>query len=275
MGQTVTEQIYERPYDYDLEHGGDDDDVRFYERLLAQWRPRRVLELACGSARVTLPLAEMAAREGFDIVGLELAEPMLHEAERKRAAASAGVRSRLTFVPGDMRTWRGSEAFDAILTPGSSMGHLLTLEDQLGVWRAAWDNLSPGGRFVVDVPCPDLATCALATTQCPPRQTLELDTDFTDPDTGERLIRYKAVAYLPHEQRAQTTFVYDKFQEDHHVERYVSDFAAHVYFPRELELLFLHTGFLLEAMYGDWRRRPLRRTSSQMIAIGRKRHAAR
>jgi SAM-dependent methyltransferase len=269
----LTEEIYERPHDYDLEHESDDDDVGFYERLLADWRPRRVLELGCGSARVALPLASMAARDGFDVVGLELAEPMLEEAERKRSAAPIDVQRHLNFARGDMRTWRSPEPFDAILTPGSSMRHVLTLDDQIAVWRAAWDNLSPGGRFVVDVACPDLVACALAA-QSPPRQTLELDTDSTDPKTGERLIRHKAVAYLPHEQRAQTTFLYDKFQEDHRVDRYISDFAAHVYFPRELELLFLYTGFCLEAMYGDWRRRPLGRTSPQMIAIGRKRQAA-
>jgi hypothetical protein len=80
MEHGLTEQIYERPRDYDLEH--ESDDVGFYERLLAVWRPGRVLELACG-ARVTLPLAKMAARDGFNVVGLELAEPMLDEAEQE------------------------------------------------------------------------------------------------------------------------------------------------------------------------------------------------
>jgi len=266
----VTEQIYERPRDYDLEHETDCEDLGFYTQLLSDWRPRRVLELACGSARVTLPLAELGARTSFDIVGVELAQPMLEEAERKRAAAPPDVQSRVTFVRGDMRFWRDDKGrFDVILTPGSSMRHVLTLEDQLAVWRAAWDNLLPGGRFVVDVASPDLPACASAA-QVPARKVLDLDTDSTDPVSGERLIRYKAVTYLPHQQRAQTTFLYDKFDRHHRVDRYVSDFEAHVYFPRELQLLFLHTGFEIEAIFGDWRRAPLRRTSSQMIAIGRK-----
>ena len=47
------EAIYERPQDYDLEHEGDDEDIRFYTELVTRLRPRRVLELASGSGRVT------------------------------------------------------------------------------------------------------------------------------------------------------------------------------------------------------------------------------
>ena len=57
------EAIYERPRDYDLEHEGDEEDVAFYLRLLARWQPRRVIELAAGSGRVTLPLARAAAAD--------------------------------------------------------------------------------------------------------------------------------------------------------------------------------------------------------------------
>ncbi len=45
--------IYQRPDDYDLEHTGDDQDVRFYCRLASRLAPSRVLELGCGSGRVT------------------------------------------------------------------------------------------------------------------------------------------------------------------------------------------------------------------------------
>ena len=71
------EPIYQRPGDYDLEHEGDDEDIEFYKRLIGRWRPDRVMELASGSGRVTIPIARLAARLGFDVVGLELEGPML------------------------------------------------------------------------------------------------------------------------------------------------------------------------------------------------------
>lgn len=58
----MPDTIYARPGQYDLEHEGDDVDVRFYIGLLDRYSPRRVLELVCGSGRVTLPLADAAGR---------------------------------------------------------------------------------------------------------------------------------------------------------------------------------------------------------------------
>ena len=162
------EAIYERPRDYDLEHEGDEEDVAFYLRLLARWQPRRVIELAAGSGRVTIPLARAAAARGIHIVGLEREGPMLEEAMRKRAGLDDDARRCLTFMTGDMRAWRTEQPFDLVIAPCSSLSHLLTLDDQIAAWRCAWDSLADGGRFVVDLTMPNLAAYA-DSMQTPPR----------------------------------------------------------------------------------------------------------
>jgi SAM-dependent methyltransferase len=264
-----TEPIYRRPHDYDLEHEGDDDDVEFYQRLLTRLRPRRVLELACGSGRVTVPLAEVAADEHIEVVGLELADEMLSEARRKRGHAASAVQQALQLVQGDMRTWVSDDPFDLIITPCSSMTHLLTLDDQLATWRAAHRNLAPGGRFVVDLAMPNLAAFVDAA-RTPPRLLVEVDLDTTQPDGRTRLVRYKTTRYVPHEQRAEIRFLYDRFDAEHAADRWLSDFDSHVYFPREVQLLFLCTGFEIEQIYGSYVEQPLRPTSRVMITIGRR-----
>src|SRR5947207_6079850 len=118
------EAIYRTPDDYDLEHAGDTRDVEFFTGLAERLKPARVLELACGSGRVTLPLAETGARVGFDVVGLELVPEMLAAAREKREQAPPEVRSRLALEEGDMRTWRADRPFDLIVTPCSSVCHL-------------------------------------------------------------------------------------------------------------------------------------------------------
>ena len=263
------EAIYQRPRDYDLEHEGDEEDIEFYQRLIRRFRPRRILELASGSGRVSVPLAQMAGELDFEIIGVEIAEPMLAEAERKRAELSEESRGALRFVQADLRTWLSEIPFDLIITPCSSLSHLLTIDDQLAAWRTAHANLSPGGRFVADLTMPNLTVYA-ESMQMPPRTTVEIDIDTSDPETGVRLLRYKTTRYKPHEQRAEIRFLYDKFPEDRRVDRYVSDFECHVYYPREVELLFRSTGFEVEARYGDYNMRPLRHTSRQLIVIGRR-----
>src|SRR5690349_18114984 len=144
------ETIYERPLDYDLEHEGDDEDIAFYVRLLEKWRPRRVMELASGSGRVTIPLARAVAAWGGKIVGLEREGPMLEAAYLKREELSDNERASVSFLEADMRDWRAAEPFDLVIAPCSSLSHLLTLDDQIAAWGCAYQNLRRSGRMVAD-----------------------------------------------------------------------------------------------------------------------------
>jgi SAM-dependent methyltransferase len=262
--------IYERPRDYDLEHAGDDEDIGFYFDLVTALRPRRIMELASGSGRVTIPLARLAATLQSQLVGLDNSAQMLAVARDKHGALHPDAAARLAFVEGDIRDWQTDAPFDLIIAPCSSLSHLVSLDDQIAAWRCAFANLVPGGRFVADVSTANLAACA-ESMQVPPRVAVELDLDARDPLTNERLLRYRTLRYLAHEQRAQIRFLYDKFPNGEAADRYVSDFDCHVYFPRELELLFRLTGFQVEARYGDYQRRPFGASSRQLIMIGRKR----
>jgi hypothetical protein len=97
---------------------------------------------------------------------------------------------------------------------------------------------------------------------------VEIDLDTFDEASRTRMLRYKTTRYLAHEQRACIRFLYDKFVAEAPAERSISDFESHVYYPRELQLLFLHTGFVIEALYGDYQGRPLKPTSPQLICDG-------
>jgi len=267
----MTEPIYQRPDDYDLEHEGRDEDIDCLVRLIRARRPKRVLELGAGSGRLAIPLARVGARESFDVVGLEPAEEMRNAAAQKLESETDQVRKRLTLEAGDMRSWRAAKPFEVIVCADSSVSHLLTLEDQLATWRTAFRNLRPDGLFIVDIVMPQIFAYA-DSMQTPPRSIVEIDLDAADPETGTRLLRYKTTRYQPHEQRASIRFLYDKFTAGSTEQpvRSVSDFESHVYFPRELQLLYLCAGFVVDAVFGDYRPRPLRETSRQMIAVGRR-----
>jgi ubiquinone/menaquinone biosynthesis C-methylase UbiE len=262
-------QLYRRPDEYDLEHLGDDDDIQFYVNLSRSLKPERVLELACGTGRITIPLAEEGARSSYSVVGLDTEPAMLKQAGQKLKRLPAAVRRRIKLVEGDMRTWRDRQLFDLIVIPCSSISHVLELRDQLAIWQRAFQNLSAGGRFVVETTMPNFAAYADSFAN-PPRTIVEIDRDVSDAKTGTRLLRHRTMTYMPAEQRAQIRFLYEKYRGKNRVDRYIDDFESHVYFPRELQLLFMHAGFEIESVYGDYARRPLRSASEQMIVIGRK-----
>lgn len=264
----MSDLIYRRPDDYDLEHEDDDRDVQFYCELMRRLAPQRVLELGCGSGRLTLALAEFAPHMDSLIVGIDLEEAMLDRAREKARGLDAAARERLRLLNGDMRSWTADEPFDLVLIPCSSITHLLTLDDRLAVWKRVHGNLRPGGRFVIDITMPNIRAFA-ESLQTPPRALMEVDSDTTDPETGRRLVRYRATSFDAWRQRATIRFFYDRFEDGRH-ERYVSDFESHVYFPDELRLLFLHTGFEIEAVYGDYRFREPRSSSREVVMVGRR-----
>ncbi len=139
---------------------------------------------------------------------------------------------------------------------------MLELEDQIAVFQRCYENLNPGGRFIVEVNMPNLAAY-YDSFSVPPRTPLEIDLDRTDESDGTRLIRRKTTRYRSDRQLAEIRFLYEKYQHGRAVESYVDDFASHVFFPRELELLFIHAGFEIERTMGDYRGRPL---AAELIA---------
>jgi ubiquinone/menaquinone biosynthesis C-methylase UbiE len=263
--------IYARPDLYDMEYeGASNQDARFFARLLARVRLRRVLEMACGSGRVTFTLA--AALSKAEIVGVDSSVEMLGRAAAARDAAESSVRRRVSFLKGDMRDWPGSgDAFDAVVIACCSVSHLLTLDDRRRTWATAFRLLRPGGVFILDVRVPDLATLAEAQ-RVRPRAYVDLDIDATRNTVGEeaRLLRCTATTYEPHLQRADVRLIYDRFDQRAFAERLVADFASHVYFPAELELLCVSAGFEIAQQYGDYRFVPCDRTSQYVVTAARR-----
>ena len=270
-GMSTPSDIYARPDVYDMEYeGASNHDARFFARLLARVRPRRVLELACGSGRVTFTLA--AALPMAKIVGVDSSIDMLDKASAARDAAEPSVRERVALVEGDMRDWPGTgDVFDAVVITCCSVSHLLTLEDRRRTWATAFRLLRPSGVFILDVRVPDLATLAEAQ-RVRPRAFVDLDIDAARRTAGEeeRLLRCTATTYEPHLQRADVRLLYDRFDQRALAERLVTDFASHIYFPAELELLFLSTGFEIAQQYGDYRFVRVDRTSPYVVTVARR-----
>jgi hypothetical protein len=176
----------------------------------------------------------------------------------------------VSLVKGDMRDWPGSgEPFDAVVIGGCSVSHLLTLDDRRRTWATAFRLLRPRGIFILDLRVPDLATLAEAQ-RIRPRAFVDLDIDARRSTVGEeaRLLRCTATRYEPHLQRADMRLLYDRFDRRALAERLVADFASHVYFPAELELLFVSAGFEIAQQYGDHRFVPCDRTSQYVVTVG-------
>jgi ubiquinone/menaquinone biosynthesis C-methylase UbiE len=136
-----------------------------------------VLELACGTARTALTLAE----KGFDITGVDISAGMLAVARRKAAARPASVRDRLTLIEQDMSQLNEGRRFGFVFVPARSFQHLLTIDLQRRSLQAIHRHLDPAGRLVLHLFDPRLDLLINASTKLP-------GLSGTDPETGLRYV---------------------------------------------------------------------------------------
>ena len=91
------------------------DDLLFYKRWLPKAKDACILELCCGTGRLTIPIAQ----EGYDISGVDYTASMLEQAKIK--AAGAGL--EIEFIEADIRTLDLKKKYDLVFIPFNSMGH--------------------------------------------------------------------------------------------------------------------------------------------------------
>jgi SAM-dependent methyltransferase len=140
------------PYDaiarvYDPWSASVTEDVEFYvEEAQASGGP--VVELACGTGRISVPVA----KAGIRVIGVDASAGMLEVASD--FARAEGVEALLDLRLGDMREPPVEERVPLVLIPFRSLLHMTTDADRLRALAAANELLLPGGRLVFDVFAP-------------------------------------------------------------------------------------------------------------------------
>jgi SAM-dependent methyltransferase len=253
---------------YELENADDPHfDLPFWRGLVQELRPRRMLELACGTGRLSVPLAAAgtAAREGFELVGIDSSEPFLARARAVLADQPEDVRAAVRLERGDMRDFVLDGPFDLIAIPFNSLAYLQTAADRLAALRTARRHLAPGGRLVFDVLAPRLDYLAEALHPFPP---VRLDVDFELPEAGvARFLRTCVDRYDAATQTLTSTFLYEIHRTGGATERHVRDVHWHIYYPAELELLLTTAGLEPVVRHGDWDGAPFDASSSRYVFV--------
>ncbi len=217
----------------------------------------KILEVACGTVRITIPLARAGAR----ITGLDLSPAMLAVARQK----SIGL-EHIGWVEASLRQFDLGEQFDLIISPGHSFQFMLTAAEQLECLQTLKRHLVPGGTLILHLDHQDPAWLGEVSGDQAgkflpgPEVTLE---------NGQRFRSFHSWAY----ERATQTATADKYYEElnaagevlRRVER--GYLRLHCVFRTELEHLLARAGFEIAALYGDFERNPLQQTSSEMLWV--------
>lgn len=209
----------------------------------------RVLELGCGTGRMTIPIAQ----QSMDIMGADLSPSMLQRAQAKAAAAGLQV----PFVQADMRQLALGARFATALIPGNSLLHLLTTEDWKQCLACVRHHLAPAGKLVFDVSKWDPARLARE----PGKRYPVLR--FTHPERGEITLQETAEYDAAEQIRRVVWFVSAPNAPDFQTIEY----RLRVVFPQELTLLLEGTGFRLEARYGEFTGEAFASASPRQVCV--------
>lgn len=245
-------------YDAENEHHAMlQEDVPFFLGQL-QRRKQDILELACGTGRAAIPMAQ----SGHRVTGIDFDQRMIEIAQRK--ATFVGLKeSQLKLQVGDALDLDLGKRFDWVCIFFNTFLAFSTLEQQDACLKSVLRHLKPGGRLFIDILSPNVVLLA-------EEKSRELDPHlFFAPTLGTNVLKTIDVDRDPAKQLEKITFRYRWHDANGNPRQRLMKFNMTYIFPRELQMLFERHGLELEYLWGNYDGSPLDADSPRMIARAR------
>jgi len=240
--------IYESQFAYAAQFT----DVPFWIQLARTFGPK-VLELACGTGRITISVFE----SGVDIEGLDFSESLLQVARDRAKAKSLPV----NFFLGDLRSLSLKQQYDLMFLPTGTFSHLISRSEVEAFLAGVHKALSPTGMLALDLhnptktflsswplnPGPEHSRFELQTT----KETVQLATTRSyHADTQIMVVKFRY------------TFANGSTQD--------AAIVLRLYFPAEIQALLYYNGFGVSKIYGDYTQSEFNSENSKYIIIARR-----
>lgn len=203
-----------------------------------------VLELAIGTGRIALPLAQ----RGIRVDGIDFSEPMVARLRQKPGGAHLDV------TIGDFCDVSLDRTYPLIFIVFNSLFNVLTQEDQVRCFENVAAHLEPGGAFVVEGGCTLGWLDHLRNGQYVEAERIEVEAVRFD------LLKLDPASQMLYENHVQLDRDGARFTPV--VQRYA--------WPSELDLMARIAGLRLEERWSGWNRQPFTAQSENVISVYRK-----
>ena len=228
-------------YDLSLEGRGD---LPFWTSMARRWGANRILELGCGTGRVTSVLSDHASTTAVDLL-IEMLQRAKQRAPRAR------------FVAADLRETAIDSKFDLVLLADDPMAHLTSSPDRSKVLERIADHLAPEGRVVLEG------------LYRPPEQAPVLPSRAVVRD-GELLFRVSEFwTPAPESPLWNVTYRYERGSTMTEVTTMLRSWM-----PEEIGRL-PESGLQVESVWGDFDERPFTPDSARMVIVAKRPESAR
>ncbi len=214
-----------------------------------------ILELACGTGRVAIPLAEA----GYEVVAMDFDKDMLSVGQSK--AKMLDLTRRLQFSKADMKTFSLRKKFPLIIAGANSLIHLPKSSDLKKALSRCKSHLEPDGSlFIAFEPTQYISAAGKY------RVERERPRQVFNRELGETLLYRGTTTIDPNFQRILRHHEFANPRAPHDASRTaVFDYATRPIFPGELEVLIDSVGLKIMDIAGDYELRPMTRQSEKLI----------
>lgn len=211
-----------------------------------------VLELGCGTGKLTIPIAEA----GYEVAGIDLSEPMLNFAREKVQGKPLPV----VFHLSDMVDFSMEKHYKTILLPSNNLAHLGSFQDAMRCFARVQQHLEDGGVLIIDAFVPSLQILSRDP------ENIDVLSEYDDPDGGGT-IRLEAKATYECDTQVRRVVTTQRLPNGKVVEGHLN---MKMYFPQELEALLYCSGFEVIEKYGNYNKAPFSSASPRQLIVARK-----
>ncbi len=223
-------------------------DLEFYKRWLPQDKNIQVLELCCGTGRLTLPIA----KEGYNITGVDYTPSMIEKAKTK--AIKEGL--QIEFIEADIRTLDLHKKYDLIFIPFNSIHHLYKNEDLFEALKSVKSHLKENGLFLLDCYNPNIQYIVDG------EKELKEIAEYIADDGRKVLIKQT----MQYENKTQVNriewhyFINGKFDS-------IQELDMRMFFPQELDTYLEWNGFTILHKFGSFEEETFNNSSEKQIFV--------
>lgn len=250
---------------YDIVHSGLEGETEFYVDAACKTKGS-VLELACGTGRITLPVA----MRGIPIVGLDLSQPMLDRCTAKwndACGASEVPHDKLQLVQADMSAFELDQQFSLIIMPYRSFMHLLKYREQLDCLECIAAHLEPEGRFIMNIWVPSAAYIYAYGSVPEESEPTHID-KYQNGKDGNTIEHYHSVYCNEFEQRLEELHIFVVLDKDGgEVSRKHLPLTRTWITLREMRNLIAVSSLEVEGVFGDFDKSPLTKKSTESVWV--------
>lgn len=223
-------------------------ELEFYKKWLPKNKDARILELCCGTGRLTIPIA----KDGYDITGIDYTSSMLEQAKIKSSEANL----KIEFIEADIRTFDLPGKYDLIFIPFNSIHHLYQNKDLFKAFDAIKNHLKEGGLFLLDCFNPNIQFIIEG------EKDLKEIANYKTTDGREVLIK----EIMRYENKTQI----NRIEWHHYINgefNSIQNLDMRLFFPQELDSYLEQSGFKIIHKFGSFKEELFNDSSEKQIFV--------